>query len=202
MIILRWSSYTMIIFGYHWLQSQLAESISHSIAIGTSICLSWHRRTILLSRYTMDYQRQTWRMDTHTRIMGWPYPSSNPLDSFSFTRPNSTPTSSKVSYILAPRVLRIFYHYSLSIPCDGAIWRRRQDTHNLHEQHTSTHMEHSIACDPRRFGGRCFPTFSVFLVLLPIDSIEILNHGSIQIVKVYTKSSLSTLHSILFRLIS
>ena len=50
-----------------------------------------------------------------------------------------------------------------------------------------------------------FQAFSVFLVLLPIDSIEILNYDSIQIVKVYTKSSfylLSLFYSILFRLIS
>ena len=49
-----------------------------------------------------------------------------------------------------------------------------------------------------------FQTFSDFLVLLPIDSIEILNYDAIQIVKVCTKSSfyLLFLYSILFRLIS
>ena len=46
--------------------------------LGTSRCPSWQRRTTLHSQFTMDYPRQTWRTDTRTRIVRWPYPSNKP----------------------------------------------------------------------------------------------------------------------------
>ena len=90
---------SMIISGYHWLQSQFVESISPFISIGTLRYPSWHCRMTSLSRSTMDCWRRTWRTDTHTRIVKWSYPSSNPLMSISFPHNHSTPTVSKASSI-------------------------------------------------------------------------------------------------------